>query len=133
MFRAVLTHVKGFTGTRLAMSGIVHIHRTKQPRRPHYIREWADRRRLSQADLARELGADKSIVSRWYSGSSPGVEWQRKIAALFHIEADAIFRHPDEDWLHRFLRNRTDKERERIRNMIEAAFPDETIKTGTRD
>lgn len=129
----MLTPDKGGLDTRLSMSGIVHIHRSKQPRRPHFIKEWAEKRQLSQADLARELGADKSIISRWFSGSSPGVEWQAKLAALFGIEPGAIFRHPDEDWLYRFLRGRTEKERERIRNMVEAAFPDETPKTGTED
>ena len=113
------------------MSQIIAIHKSKQPRRPHFIVEWAEKRNLSQADLARELGADKSIVSRWFSGSSPGVKWQKRLAALFAIEEDALFRHPLEDWLYRLLRHRTDKERERICNMIEAAFPDEDPKTGT--
>jgi transcriptional regulator with XRE-family HTH domain len=78
------------------------IHKTKQPRRPHFIEAWAEARNFSQADLARELGADKSIVSRWYDGSSPSREYQERLAALFHCEPDSIFRHPDDDWMARF-------------------------------
>jgi hypothetical protein len=38
------------------------IHASKQPRRPHYIPEWAEKRGLTQAGLSRELGADKSTA-----------------------------------------------------------------------
>jgi transcriptional regulator with XRE-family HTH domain len=113
------------------MAKPVQIHRSKQPRRPHYIEAWAEKRHLSQADLARELGADKSVISRWYSGTSPSMDWQERLAALFHVEREALFRHPDEDWLARKLRRHTKEERERIIKMIEAAFPDP--KTGTND
>lgn len=112
----------------LLMSEITTIHKSKQPRRPHFIPEWAEARQLSQADLARELEADKSVVSRWFSGTTPGVEWQAKLAALFHCEPDALFRHPDDDWLSRFFQNRSREELERMRTMLEAAFP---RKTGT--
>jgi transcriptional regulator with XRE-family HTH domain len=113
------------------MAKPVQIHRSKQPRRPHYIEEWAEKRNLAQADLARELGADKSVVSRWFSGTSPSLDWQERLAALFHVEREALFRHPDEDWLARKLRRHTKEERERIIKMVEAAFPDP--KTGTND
>lgn len=61
---------------------ITRIHKGKQPRRPHFIQEWAEKRGLSNTDLAREIGADKSVISRWYSGTSPSVEYQEKLAAL---------------------------------------------------
>lgn len=99
------------------------IHILKQPRRPHFIKEWAERRQLSQADLARELGADKSLVSRWFSGSTPGVEWQERLAALFHCEPDALFRHPNDDWIRRFFEGRSDEEIEHIRKSMEVTFP----------
>jgi len=106
------------------MSEITRIHAGKQPRRPHYIKEWAERRGYaSQAELAAELGADKSVVSRWYNGSSPSSEWQEKLAALFQCDVEAIFRHPDDDWMARFLRGRTRDEVERMKAMLEAAFP----------
>ena len=108
------------------MAKIVHIHASKQPRRPHHIQDWAEKRNLSQADLVRELGADKSVVSRWYAGASPGKEWQMKLASFFDVDEEALFRHPDEDWLMRKFKRHSEEERERMRKTIEAAFPDKT-------
>lgn len=105
------------------MPNTVKIHQTKQPRRPHFIVEWAELRGLKQADLVEALGADKSVVSRWFSGTSPGVEWQEKLAAFFGTDPDGIFRHPDDDWMTRFLRGRKREEVERIKTTLEAAFP----------
>lgn len=105
------------------MVKVPQIHASKQPRRPHFIKEWAERRNLAQADLARELGADKSIVSRWFNGSTPGIEWQEKLAALFHCEPDAIFRHPNDDWIKRFFDGRSEEEIEHIKKSLEVTFP----------
>jgi transcriptional regulator with XRE-family HTH domain len=100
-----------------------HILGLKQPRRPHFIPAWAERRHLSQADLARELGADKGLVSRWFNGSTPGVEWQERLAALFHCEPEDLFRHPNEDWLKRFFDGRSEEEIEHIKRSLEVTFP----------
>lgn len=108
------------------MSEIPRIHKSKQPRRPHYIAEWAELRGLSQADLARELGADKSVVSRWFSGTSPSVEYQERLAALFHTDPESLFRHPDDDWISRFFRDRDREEIEKMKQMLEIAFPRRT-------
>jgi hypothetical protein len=35
----------------------------KQPNRPHFIEQWASRRAVGMAELARAIGADKSLVS----------------------------------------------------------------------
>lgn len=78
---------------------------------------------MSQADLARELDADKSVVSRWFNGTTPGLDWQERLAALFHCEPEALFRHPDDDWVARFFRNRSRDELERMKKLLEAAFP----------
>ena len=112
------------------MSEVTTIHKSKQPRRPHFIPEWAELRNLSQADLAREIGADKSVVSRWFNGTTPGLDWQKKLAALFHCEPEALFRHPDDDWISRFFQNRSQEERERMKALLEAAFP-RNDRTGT--
>lgn len=105
------------------MSNLPQIHKSKQPRRPHYIQAWAEKRDLTQADLTRELGADKSLVSRWYSGTSPSNPWQEKLADFFGCEKESLFRHPDDDWLARFFRGRKADEVERIKATLEAAFP----------
>lgn len=96
----------------------------KQPRRPHFIADWAKLRGYkNQAELADALGADKSVVSRWYNGSSPSKEWQEKLAALFNCEPESLFRHPDDDWFASFFRGRSIEELQRMKQMLEAAFP----------
>jgi hypothetical protein len=107
------------------MNRPTQIHRGKQPRRPHFIPEWAEKRGYAtQAELVKASGADKGLVSKWYSGSSPGVEWQEKLAFLFKCdETDSIFRHPDDDWLSRFFRNRDPDEIERMKQTLELTFP----------
>ena len=103
---------------------VTQIHRSKQPRRPHYVVEWAKRRGFKKAvDLAKEINADKSVVSRWYNGATPGKEYQDRLAAAFGIEPDALFRHPDDDWIARFLAGRDEEEIERIKATLESAFP----------
>ena len=94
------------------------------PRRNHYIPEWADKRNLIQADLIRETGANKATVSRWFSGNMPQDHYLDALVDCFGLDdRDALFRHPDDDWMARFLRGRSDEEKERIRTMLEAAFP----------
>ena len=105
------------------MSNAIRIHPSKQPRRPHYIQEWAEKRGMRQVDLVNALGVQKSLVSRWYSGASPSVQWQQALAELFQCEVEALFRHPDEDWLTRFFHERSADEIERMRALLEAAFP----------
>ena len=102
---------------------VVQIHGGKQPRRPHHIADYAERRGLTQADLAREIGADKSVVSRWYSGASPSMDWQQKLAEFFEVDREALFRHPDDDWLTRFFADRNAEEVDRMKQLLEAAFP----------
>lgn len=106
------------------MNKIVRTQGTKQPARPHYIPEWAAHRGYeTQADLVRALEADKSVVSRWYAGATPGTDWQERLAALFHCEPESLFRHPDEDWMTRFFRDRAREEVERIKRVLELTFP----------
>lgn len=99
------------------------IHKSKQPRRPHYVREWAEKRGLRPVDLATELDVDKSLVTRWYQGSTPNEESLAKLGALFGVEPESMFRDPDEDWLARLLRGRDREEIQRIITTIETAFP----------
>lgn len=103
---------------------ITRIHKSKQPRRPHFVKEWAEKRGYeNQAKLAEALDADKSVVSRWYGGATPSEDWQEKLADLFHCDRESLFRHPDDDWVAKFFRDRSDDELERMKQMLEAAFP----------
>lgn len=99
------------------------IHAGKQPNRLHYIVEWAERRQLTQADISRELGVDKSSVSRWFAGKIPAEKHLVALAALLIVDVADLFRDPDEDWLARFFRDRDAAERARIKATLEAAFP----------
>lgn len=108
---------------RFGMPNVSRTPQSKQPNRPHFIPQWAKRRGLTQADLARELEADKSLVSRWFNGASPALAWQTRLAKFFEIERDGLFRDPDDDWLYSMFRGRSDAEKARIRATIEAAFP----------
>lgn len=108
------------------MSEVTRIYAGKQPRRPHRIQEWAEHRGYhSQADLAEALGADKSVVSRWYAGTSPGADYQERLAELFQCDPEALFRLPEEDWLFRFFREKNLEERERAIRILQNAFPEE--------
>lgn len=105
------------------MAQLHHIHQDKTPQRIHYIPEWAERRGLSQADIVREIAADKATVSRWFSGALPSEKYLAPLAGLFGTELTGLFRHPDDDWMARFLRARSEEERQRIRTILDTAFP----------
>jgi hypothetical protein len=104
---------------------VQEIYRNRQPNRPHHIEDWAVRRGFSnQAALVKALGADKSLVSKWYSGATPSLDWQNALVELFALEdRQSLFRSPDDDWLTRFFRDRERDEIERIKNTLETAFP----------
>ena len=91
--------------------------------RLHYINEWAERRNLTQANIAEALDVDKGTVSKWFDGALPSETNLPRLAALFSIELDELFRLPSDTWLHRFIERRSQDEQNRIRAMLEAAFP----------
>jgi transcriptional regulator with XRE-family HTH domain len=99
------------------------IHKGKTPVRRHYIVEWAEHFHLRKADVAREVGADKGLVGRWWKGTMPGPDYQEKLAALFHTEPEALFRHPDEDWIAKFFKDKSEGDFRRARELLDLAFP----------
>jgi transcriptional regulator with XRE-family HTH domain len=111
------------------MSNPTHIHGEKTPVRIHFIVEWAEKRNLKQADIVREIGADKGLVSRWFDGTVPKPDYLEKLAALFGTTIHGIFRHPDDDWLAHFFRDRSDQQREKAIQMLKLWFDEN--KTGT--
>lgn len=116
------------------MSNIKHIHSSKTPVRLHFIEEWAEKRNLSQADIVREIGADKGLVSRWFrSGVMPKEDYLEKLAALFGTDIHGLFRHPDEDWLARFFRDKSEAQREHAIQMLKVLFQNRDDKTGTHN
>lgn len=105
------------------MSATARIHPSKQPRRPHHIEDWAKKRGLNQSEFAAAIGADKGVVSRWYSGSSPAPKWQEKLAAFFGCDPEDLFRHPNDDWIARFFEWRDEDEIARMKDTLKVAFP----------
>lgn len=113
------------------MSNLSRIHKNKNPKRLHFIPEWTERRGETQASIVKAIGVDKSLVSRWFKkGNVPSEKWIEPLSAFLQLEEpNFLFRHPDDDWLTRFFANRNDEERQRVIQMLEAAFP----KTGTNE
>lgn len=114
--------------------GVHEIFTRRQPKRPHFLREWIERRNFeTDSEFANEVGADKSLVSRWLdenNPTTPGREWQVKLGFFFG-EADNpanIFEHPDDDWLRRFFRNRDAEEIDRIKRSLEVTFPPKQVR-----
>jgi ribosome-binding protein aMBF1 (putative translation factor) len=101
-------------------------HQPKQPRRPHHIQEWAEARGLNQAELAVSLTADKSLVSRWYKGATPGEKWQERLAKFFGCDPESLFRRPADAWMTKFMEGRGTDEVARIKTVLENAFPPRT-------
>ena len=108
------------------MSNVTKIHQSKSPIRVHFIVEWAEKRNLSQADIVRQIGADKALVSRWFNkGVNPGDEYLEKLSALFGTDIHGLYRHPDDDWLSKFFKDKTDEQRDRAIEMLRLMFGDE--------
>lgn len=105
-----------------------HMGRPRKPHhesriRLHYVNEWAERRDMKQAQIAEALAVEKSTVSRWFDGALPSEAMLPRIAAMFGIELDELFRAPDDNWLRRFLEGRSSEEIQRIEQTLKAAFP----------
>lgn len=112
------------------MSNTTRIHADKTPNRVHYIVEWAEKRGLKQVDIVREIGADKGLVSRWFKGTVPKPEYLEQLRQLFQAEdISSIFRHPDDDWIARMFRDKTEKQKEDAIQMLKMWFNNQ--KTGT--
>lgn len=89
----------------------------------HYIEEWAEHRALKRADIASALGVDKSLVSRWFQGAIPSDKWLEPLAELLNAtEASSLFRHPDDDWIAKMFRDKTDEQREAAVEMLKLFF-----------
>ncbi|MGV0817150.1 helix-turn-helix domain-containing protein [Martelella sp. AMO21009] len=112
------------------MSNPVRIHADKTPKRVHYIVEWAAHRNMRQKDIVRELGVDKGLVSRWWGGTIPKYDYLEALAGLFQLDdISSLFRHPDDDWITRMFRDRSEEQRQQALDMLKILFNDKP--TGT--
>lgn len=110
------------------MPKIAKIHATKTPKRIHYLVEWLEKRRMIPAELVRVTGHNKGTISKWCSGALPSEKSLFEIANALSIEPNDLFRHPDDDWLARMFRDRSQEELSRMVETLRVAFP---MKEGT--
>lgn len=123
--------VRGAPCNALQMARTTRIHTDKRPMRIHFIKEWAEHRHLRPADLVEATGADKSTVSRWFSGKLPTDKHLLALAELYQVDVPSLFRDPHDDWMVEFFQNRNLEEIKRIRAMVEAAFPKKVARDAT--
>jgi len=62
----------------------------------HYIADWATRLGKRQIDFVNGLDADKSVVSRWFSGAMPSPANMQTIAAFLGVSVADLFAAPPE-------------------------------------
>lgn len=116
------------------MPNVSKIHQDKQPIRRHFLAEWLEKREMSAMDLLNALNdpersmdfnaIDKSQVYRWLKGQLPHPQMQLRIVeALGLDDAGDLLRSPEDDWFNQFFKDRTEDEIERMKQMLEAAFP----------
>jgi hypothetical protein len=116
------------------MSEPTKIHSGKEPVRRHFIKEWMEHLDVSVTDLLTALNdderamdlprVDKSQVYRWQKGQMPHPAMQKRIAdALGREDPSELLRPPLDDWFVQFFMDRSAEERERMRKMLEVAFP----------
>ena len=106
------------------MPKIEKIHTDKLPIRIHYLVEWLEKRGMIQADLEKIVGCNKATVSKWCSkGALPSEKNLLLIAEALKIEPNDVFRHPDDDWLSKLFADHKKEDAERLKIIIENAFP----------
>lgn len=111
--------------------------------RRHFLREWLEERGMEPMDLVHALNEsepdhfiDKTQIYRWLRGQLPHAKTQVRIAAALSLTdpetgeptPERLMHHPAHDWIARKFQGRDMEEIERIRRMVDIAFPD---KTGT--
>jgi transcriptional regulator with XRE-family HTH domain len=67
-----------------------------KPKRIHSIAEWANFRAMSQSDIVRETGIDKSTISRWFSGQTPSMNSLRRLADVLQTDVDSLLMAPEQ-------------------------------------
>lgn len=109
--------------------------------RRHFLAEWLEVRRMDVMDLVRLLNEpedapplDKSQVYKWLKGQLPrGPNLLRVAAALELLDMETgepnpnlLMTHPAQDWIARKFQNRPISDFERMKAILDNAFPDRT-------
>lgn len=100
------------------------IHGDKLSHRRHYIVEWAAKRQLTQKDFIKDLEVDKGTVSRWFSGTTPRDPALQRLAEYLGAgdppDKEALFRHPDDDWVLRLFRQQSEDTQDTLIGIMES-------------
>jgi transcriptional regulator with XRE-family HTH domain len=115
----------GDDGSRAAWYvGGMSNHADDGSKRRHFIAEWAELRGKRQTDIVRDLGIEKSTVYRWFAeGVIPSEKHLVPLAAYLAVEEPVLlFKHPDDDWLAKMFRDKTDEQREKAVAMLKLFF-----------
>lgn len=125
------------------MAKPAQIHKGKRPFRRHYLREWLDERDMEPMELLDALNEaasmespiiDKSQVYRWLKGALPHPPTQIRIAAALELldpetgepDPQMLMVHPAQVWMALKIRGRSQDDIERMKQMIDLAFPSRT-------
>lgn len=101
-----------------------NIHSEDPHKRRHFIPEWSEKCGKKQADIVRDLGIEKSTVYRWFAeGVIPTEKHLKPLAEYLQVdEVVALFRHPDDDWVAKMFRNKTEEQKEAAVQMLKLFF-----------
>lgn len=97
-----------------------------------YLSEWGEKRRIRQIDLVEITGIDKSLISKWWkkrNSPTKPTHIEALAKALNLADPEAIFRHPDEEWILNFFKLATREEILKAQEVLKVMFPERTPKT----
>ncbi|TCN30309.1 helix-turn-helix domain-containing protein [Sinorhizobium americanum] len=102
----------------------------EMPVRLHFIPEWADKQGVKQVRIAEGVGASQGLVSRWWDGTMPTPQYLKLLADFFGTDVHGLFRHPDEDWIAKLLRDRSEADRQKAIEMLKLLFKEDEGSAG---
>lgn len=104
--------------------GQTHVYAGRQPGRPHYVKQLMERRGFkTYAEFAKQIGADKSMVTRWLDEdhpTTPGKVWARRLGVFFGSKDEPvdIFSDPNVERLRQFLHGLEPHQIQKILDLV---------------
>lgn len=92
---------------------------SKHPVR-HFLREWREKKGLTQEQLGQRVNSGKDQISRWEKGGrSLKLETQYALAHALGIEPGDLFRHPDQPSVDALLRAASPETKKQVIEYID--------------